>query len=177
MANSSGRSIKLPNRKANKLSKDLLSSALKKRAGGWIRQWRVPTLLQQISIRPNNLLRTTVARWREKMKCLELGPQFFRMTERQDEILCHELAHAAAVQIYGKGVSPHGVEWHALVKAAGFSPSAIVKTPGSRSLGSRTTRNTWYEHRCLVCHAVRFAKKPMERWRCAECSQHGLKVC
>ncbi len=175
MANSSGRSTKFPSRKANRLSTDLLSDDLNKRAIGWIRLWSVPTLLKRASVRRNNLLRTTVARWSEKTKCLELGPQFFRMTRRQDEILCHELAHAAAVQIHGRGVSPHGSEWHALITAAGYSPSSVLKTSKSSSPVPRRNKSNWYEHRCPVCHAVRFAKKPMRRWRCAECSQHGLK--
>ncbi len=175
MANWSGRSIKSPSRKANGLSTDLLSAALKRRANGWVRQWRVPTLLGQISVRRNNLLRTTVARWREKMKRLELGPQFFRMTKRQDEILCHELAHAAALQIHGRGILSHGPEWHALITAVGYSPSSVLKTSKSSSMVPRRNKSSWYEHRCPVCHAVRFAKKPMRRWRCAECSQHGLQ--
>ena len=172
MANTPRRSTKPPSHKANKLSTDLRSDASKKRASGWIRQWRVPTLLRQISVRRNNLLRTTVARWCEKMKCLELGPKFFKMTGRQDEILCHELAHAAAVQIHGRGVSPHGPEWRALVAAAGFSPRSALKASKSSVQVSRGS--SWYEHRCPVCHAVRFAKKPMMQWGCAECSQQGL---
>lgn len=175
MANRSGRSIKPPSRKANGLSTDLLSEALKRRANGWIRQWRVPNLLEQISVRRNNKLRTTVARWREKMKCLELGPQFFRMAKHQDEILCHELAHAAALQIHGRGILSHGPEWHALITAVGYSPSSVLKTSKSNSMVPRRNNSSWYEHRCPVCHAVRFAKKPMRRWRCAECSQHGLQ--
>jgi predicted SprT family Zn-dependent metalloprotease len=175
MANSSGPSVKSPGRKANKLSTDLLSAALKKRANDWIRQWRVPTLLNQTSVRRNNLLRTTVARWRENEKCLELGPRFFRMRRRQDEILCHELAHAAAVRVHGRGVSPHGPEWQALIAAVGYSPSPVFKTSKSISQIPQRNESSWYEHRCPVCHAVRFAKKSMKQWRCAECSQHGLQ--
>lgn len=175
MAKSSGRSHKFLSRRANRLSTDLLSEALKRRANSWIHQWCVPTLLEQISVRRNNLLRTTVARWREKMKCLELGPKFFRMTKRQDEILCHELAHAAALKIHGRGILSHGPEWHALITAVGYSPISVLKISKSSSMVSRRNKSSWYEHRCTVCHAVRFAKKPMRQWRCAECSQDGLQ--
>jgi predicted SprT family Zn-dependent metalloprotease len=161
-------------RKVNRLSTDLISDALNERAGGWIRQWRVPTLLHQICLRRNNSLRTTIARWRESEKCLELGPRFFRMRRRQDEIICHELAHAAALQIYGEGVLPHGAEWRALIAAAGYLPSATFTPAKSSSQVSRRMGGTWYEHRCPVCHAVRFAKKRMPRWRCPECTEHGL---
>jgi len=168
----SGRSNRY--RKAGRLSTDLLSDALNDRASGWIRQWRVPTLLQQISLRRNDSLRTTIARWRENEKCLELGPKFFRMRRRQDEIVCHELAHAAARRIYGKGVSPHGAEWRALIAAAGYLPSVTFTAAKSSSQVSRRVGGTWYEHRCPVCHAVRFAKKRMPQWRCPECTEQAL---
>jgi len=161
-------------RKANGLSTDLLSDALNERASGWIRQWRVPTLLRQISLRRNTSLRTTIARWRENEKCLELGPRFLRMRRRQDEIVCHELAHAAALEIYGEGVSPHGAEWRALIAAAGFLPTVTFTAEKSSSQVSRRIGGTWYEHRCPVCHAVRFAKKRVPQWKCTECSEHGL---
>jgi len=168
----SGRSNRY--RKAGRLSTDLLSDALNDRASGWIRQWRVPTLLPQISLRRNDSLRTTIARWRENEKCLELGPRFFRMRRRQDEIVCHELAHAAARRIYGKGVSPHGAEWRALIAAAGYLPSVTFTAAKPNSQVSRRARGTWHEHRCPVCHAVRFALKRMPQWSCPECVEHGL---
>jgi predicted SprT family Zn-dependent metalloprotease len=174
MTNSSAGSNRFQTRKANKLSTDLLADGVNTRASGWLRQWRVPTLLQKISLRRNDLLRATIARWRQKTKCIELGPQFFRLTKRQDAILCHELAHAAAIQIYGNGVAPHGPEWHALVKAAGFSPSPSIKASKARSAGVHKTASISYEHRCPVCHAVRYAKRQIRQWRCGECSQHGL---
>lgn len=168
----SGRSNRY--RKAGRLSTDLLSDALNDRASGWICQWRVPALLQQISLRRNDSLRTTIARWRENEKCLELGPRFFRMRRRRAEILCHELAHSAAIRIYGQEVSPHGPEWKALVTAAGYLPSSTLKTSNPSSLTPHRRQSTWYEHRCPVCHAVRFAKKRMPQWRCPECTEHGL---
>lgn len=174
MANSSRRSTKFPMRRATLLSTDLLSDALKKRASGWVCQWRVRTLLRQISVRHNKLLRTTVARWLEKEKTLELGQQFFRLAMSQDEILCHELAHAASIQIHGRRITPHGSEFHALLAAAGFSPRSALKISKLSSQFPRGNKSSWYEHRCPVCHAVRFAKKPMKQWGCAECNQHGL---
>jgi ribosomal protein L37AE/L43A len=31
-----------------------------------------------------------------------------------------------------------------------------------------------YLHWCPVCHSRRFARRPMARWRCAECVDAGL---
>ena len=172
MANRSARIP--PNRRTSGFATDLLSDDLNKQALGWVRLWCVPSLLQKIFFRRNPLLRTTIARWIEKERCLELGTQFFRLTKRQDEILCHELAHAAALQIYGKSISPHGPEWHALIKAAGYSPSSVLKTTSRPTTPLKKKNCCRYEHRCPVCHAVRYARKRMRRWRCAECNQLDL---
>lgn len=174
MANRSARLFIRPSRRTIGFSTDLLSDDLNKQALGWVRLWCVPSLLQRILFRRNPLLRTTIARWREKQHCLELGPQFFSLTKCQDEILCHELAHVAALLIHGSGISSHGPEWHALVKAAGYSPSSVLKTSKSNSALLKNTSSWWYEHRCPVCHAVHFARKRMSQWRCAECIQLGL---
>jgi ribosomal protein L37AE/L43A len=31
-----------------------------------------------------------------------------------------------------------------------------------------------YEHRCVVCQAVRYARKRVRNWRCVECFGAGL---
>src|SRR5580704_1623803 len=157
------------------ISLNLLSSVLAEEARNWSRLWRVPDLLQRISFRRNPSLRTTVARWLENAHSLELGPRFFRLKKHQHKILCHELAHAAAVQIHGRDVSPHGPEWRSLVEAAGYAPSSILKTSGMITTTQRKGKSSpLYEHRCLVCHAVRYARRAMNSWRCTECAQSGL---
>jgi predicted SprT family Zn-dependent metalloprotease len=174
MPNRSARSTIPRSRRTSGFSPNLLSDDLNKQALGWVRLWSVPSLLQKITLRRNPLLRTTIARWRETERCLELGPRFFRLTKRRDEILCHELAHAAALQIHGRGIAPHGPEWHALVNAAGYSPSSVLKTSRPNLALNTPKSRWWYEHRCTVCHSVRYARKRMCQWRCAECNRLGL---
>lgn len=152
------------------LPEDLHAASL-----GWARLWQVRGLLRKVSLRRNSRLKSTVARWVQKAQCVELGPRFFALRSRQAEILCHELAHAAVVLKYGPGVSPHGPEWRALVEVAGFTSVARIK---SRRRGRRQTPRAAspiaYEHRCPVCHAVRYAKRTMIGWRCVECVGIGL---
>jgi hypothetical protein len=154
---------------------NLLPNALLQRALEWASLWGVPELLEGMSIKRNRRLRTTVARWIEEKKCVELGPRFFSLNKHQSDVLCHELAHAAAVQLHGKSISPHGSEWCALVRAAGYAPSSKLRSARNMTgISGTRTSSTQYEHRCLVCHTVRYAKRRMISWKCVECVRSGL---
>jgi predicted SprT family Zn-dependent metalloprotease len=154
---------------------NLLPNTLLKKALEWVSLWGVPELLEGMSVERNGRLRATVARWVEEKKCVELGPRFFRLNKHQSNVLCHELAHAAAVKLHGKGVSPHGPEWCALIRAAGYAPSSKLRTAGHMTGISGTKKlSLQYEHRCLVCHSVRYAKRRMISWKCVECVGSGL---
>ena len=154
---------------------NLLPNALLKRALDWASLWGVPELLEGMSVQRNCRLKTTVARWIEEKKCLELGPRFFGLKQHQSDVLCHELAHAAAVQLHGKDISPHGPEWCTLIKAAGYLPSSKLQIARYKTeMSGKRKSSTQYEHRCPVCHAVRYAKRRMISWKCIECVRSGL---
>jgi predicted SprT family Zn-dependent metalloprotease len=141
----------------------------------WATRWRVPDLLDGVTFRQNARLRTTIARWVIKSNTLEVGERFFDLRFDHREILCHELAHAAAVIMHGRAVRPHGPGWRELVRSAGYEPKTYY-------IIDRTTHNCReevrtpliYEHRCPVCHAVRFGRKAVTNWRCIECIGAGL---
>lgn len=157
------------------LNMSLLPNELLNRALEWASLWGVPELLKGSSVQQNRRLRTTVARWIEEKKCVELGPRFFGLIQYQNDVLCHELAHAAAVQIHGKNISPHGPEWCALIQAAGYVPSSKLQTARHMTeISGKRRPSIEYEHRCPVCHAVRYAKRRMTSWRCIECVRSGL---
>ena len=152
------------------LSNTLLSKAL-----DWASLWGVPHLLEEMTVKRNGKLRTTVARWIAEKKQMELGPRFFELTQNQSNVLCHELAHAAATQIYGNRISPHGREWRALIRAAGYEPSSKLHNARCTTMNFGKGRSRLrYEHRCPVCHSVRYAKTRMHSWRCTECIRCGL---
>lgn len=156
--------------------KTTLARHLSEAAAGWAKIWCVPQLLDGVTFRRNARLRSTVARWMLDAHCVELGPRFFALRRRQEEILCHELAHAAAVAKHGRCIEAHGPAWRALVQAAGFEP--LVRFRSSLRRGAQRRRaahlTQLFEHRCLVCHAVRLARKPINSWRCVECLSSGL---
>ena len=91
------------------------------------------------------------------------------------EVLCHELAHVAAYELHGRRHRPHGPEWAALMQAAGFEPRARARlTHDVSALLVAPRRGSQYEHRCPVCRAVRFARRPVRQWRCVACITAGL---
>ena len=91
------------------------------------------------------------------------------------EVLCHEVAHLAARDLHGRRCQPHGPEWMALVRAAGFEPRRRV--PWSAPTMTSTQRSSprrQFIHRCPVCHFQRSAWRPVRQWRCAACVAAGL---
>jgi predicted SprT family Zn-dependent metalloprotease len=90
------------------------------------------------------------------------------------EVLCHEIAHLAARDLYGRR-QPHGPEWVALVRVAGFEPRrripwSALSPPSQRAVAPRRQ----YIHRCPVCQLQRIAWRPVRQWRCAACVAAGL---
>jgi predicted SprT family Zn-dependent metalloprotease len=142
----------------------------------WGALWGVPDLEQGISISFSTRLRRSLGRCR---------PSTGRVTLRADlrhgdparlaEVLCHEIAHVAVFRLHGRAAAPHGAEWRELVSRAGFAPrvNAMEITRARRPL-SEPTSILPYEHRCPVCQSVRYARRPVPRWRCAECLDAGL---
>jgi predicted SprT family Zn-dependent metalloprotease len=141
----------------------------------WCSIWGVPALADTVSVRANARLRSSIARLVVANRCVELGPLFFTAPVNHREVLCHELAHAAARLKYGRRTRPHGPEWRDLVRAVGFEPRA--RQPGIRLLPSAAEQRQWtrrYEHRCPVCQSAWYARRPVTAWRCPTCTGAGL---
>ena len=154
------------------------------------RRWGLPKSILDVGLRLNPRLTRSVARYRRENGVIELGPRFLRLRARRKEVLCHELAHVAVEYLYGKQSQPHGSEWRKLMESAGFVPAVrLSATPQSltkkavganadapiTSWGGRQTMLRYvYEHRCPVCQMTQRAKRPVSRWRCAECVAAGL---
>ena len=153
----------------------VISGQLARTLQHWAKLWRVPDLPDHIIFRHNARLRTTIARWVIESNCLEVSTRFFELRRDHREILCHELAHAAALKTHGRAIRPHGSEWRELVRDAGYEPrTRRVSKRGSHAPLRGISPQSLYEHRCPVCHAVRYGKKPVTKWRCVECVGAGL---
>jgi predicted SprT family Zn-dependent metalloprotease len=90
------------------------------------------------------------------------------------EVVCHEVAHLAARDLHGGRCRPHGPEWMALVRLAGFEPRRRMPWTPSPAPGRIARRRRQYVHRCPVCQAQRTAWRPVRQWRCAACVAAGL---
>ncbi|MBX6363591.1 MAG: SprT-like domain-containing protein [Gemmatimonadetes bacterium] len=163
----------------------------------WAAAWGDAGLTDAVAISFSPRLRRSLGRCRPATGRITLradlrdGP-----AARLAEVLCHEAAHVAVHRRHGRAARPHGPEWRALVEAAGYEPRRLgVDAPNDRAgaptrsaaaepvraLGTPPTaappaprRRYRYEHRCPVCHTVRWARRPVRTWRCAECLDAGL---
>lgn len=153
----------------------VISGQLARTLRHWAKLWSVPELPDNIKFCHNPRLRRTIARWVIESNTVELGARFFELSRDHREILCHELAHAAAVRMRGRSVRPHGPAWCELLREAGYEPRAH-RVSDRRRHASLTADHSplIYEHRCPVCHAVRYGKRPVKNWRCVECARAGL---
>lgn len=117
---------------------------------------------------------TTLARCWPRTGRIELSSRALGDRARLRELLCHEAAHLAVHVLHGPKCRPHGPEWQALMRQAGFEPRATIVSACvvMRPKPARTTAR--YEHVCLVCHTRRIAKRPVPGWRCAACVAAGL---
>lgn len=156
------------------IASGIISGQLARTLRIWGRLWRVPDLPDNITFRHNARLRRTIARWVIESNTVELSARFFELPRDHHEILCHELAHAAAVRLGGRSAPPHGSTWRELVRRVGCEPKLYCVSNRRTHMGPTHVRLPLiYEHRCPVCHAVRYAKKTVKSWRCVECSVAG----
>jgi predicted SprT family Zn-dependent metalloprotease len=136
------------------------------------RAWRYPGVLQ-LQFRFNRRLTKTVARLLASDGIIECNPTVARLdTRNRREVICHEAAHFVVWQRRGLAVRPHGSEWVALVKLAGFEPKATRAHCGQPP--RRPAPKQAFRHTCPVCHFSRRAARRMPRWRCPECRAIGL---
>jgi predicted SprT family Zn-dependent metalloprotease len=168
-----------------------LPLAARKALRAWGRLWGDPHLSASITIGFSPRLRTSLGRATPATgrvtlhTALRTGP-----IDRLLEVLCHEVAHVAAVRrATAKGAPrprPHGAEWAALVRAAGFAPAThisraalqrVIGVPATappRALRAQTRHGRIVVHSCPVCHTERLARRAVPAWRCAECVAAGL---
>jgi predicted SprT family Zn-dependent metalloprotease len=144
--------------------------------------WQEPSLPAQVQLRWSTRLRTALGLCRPQRAQITLNaPRLSAAPELLDEVLCHELAHIVVYQRHGRTAVAHGIEWKALVYAAGFTPTTALSAPGTtptkeRPLPSVTGKpHRLVRHTCPVCHSQRLARRKVPQWRCAPCRAAGLE--
>ncbi len=148
---------------------------LRRQLAPWAKTWELPGFEQRLEISFSSRLRSSLGRCVPRTREIRLAA-FLREGPPAllQETLCHEAAHAAVYELHGAGRRPHGAEWRALMRAAGFEPR--VRFPAnllSSALPQRARSEQLWEHRCPVCRASRVARRRVSAWRCAACRAAG----
>ena len=135
--------------------------------------WRVR--LAGLTLVLNPRLRSTPARFLAKWSRIEVSGASAESPDLA-RIVVHELAHAAAVELHGPRVRPHGKEWRRLVQVAEAAGLFASEPTANRRQPRRTppADPKRYLHTCPVCHFSRAARRRVTAWRCPECRAAGL---
>ena len=157
--------------KRNLLAELSLSSAR------WTRIWGVPELERRSSIEWSRRMTRSLGVCYPRRGTVRLAA-YLQKAERPfvEEVLCHEMAHLAARELYGDRIRPHGREWKRLMEAAGYVPRTRLAVPaGLRPMPKRKRRRSFmlYFHRCQVCQLIRVTRGPIVRGGCRACG-HGV---
>jgi len=137
------------------------------------RCWDTPAKFPAISIEWSKRLRRALGRAYPERQLIRLS-ELLKTPEYEHlfhEVLCHEAAHIAVFETYGKGATSHGPEWQELVRLAGFEPRLSHSVDSARS---QEENHVLYEHICPICHTRRLARRPQLKWRCVACQNAGL---
>ena len=137
--------------------------------------WDAPELAAQIPVKPSRRMTRMLGcydlRRREiRVAAWLLDAQGSREALRR-EVLCHEAAHALVHERHGRVARPHGAEWQALMRRAGFA--ARVRIPGIDAADAARQAGRAFEHRCPVCDKSRVLASRQRRLRCRVCLEAG----
>lgn len=154
------------------VSVELLSALAEK----WGSVWGIRDFPARVHFEFSDRLRTSYGKCFTRSGRIVLSRKLLAGRQLNLELAaCHECAHAAAFLIFGPNVKPHGKEWRSLVSLAGHTPKTKVEIRGNYKERLDSPRQSpMYEHRCLVCNQVSFARRPVRVWRCIECVEAGL---
>ena len=142
----------------------------------WSETWDLPHLPDRIQVKASSRMRVSLGRCLASQGEIRIA-QFLLSGPPGllEEVLCHEVAHAAAAARFGARIRPHGTEWRGLMRDAGFEPrTRIPDTELPHDTLAATRRRVFWRHRCPICEASRIAGRPVRGWRCAKCLAAGL---
>ncbi len=142
----------------------------------WAARWGTPGLESRLSVEVSTRLRTSLGLCTPAQTRLRIASFLLEAPSALlYEVLCHEAAHAAVYELHARRVRPHGSEWKALMKLAGYTPRVRIPATELEDLPPATRRaRVLWEHRCPVCQVFKMAGRPVRQWRCASCLRSGL---
>lgn len=152
-----------------------LEELWERRAGAWSRLWGVRDLRQVLQLELSHRMRTSLGYYLPESLRIRISDVLLEGPPGLlEEIVCHEAAHAAVELLHGTGVRPHGREWKALMKQAGYEPRVRIPGEALGAAAQRAARRRWvWDHRCPICRAQRTGGRPVRQWRCVRCLEAG----
>ena len=144
-------------------------------ARNWLDVWTLRELESPVRFKFSTRMFRTVGRCYPSKQLITLAAAVPEMSEYNvRSILCHELAHLAAYELFGRHIKPHGREWQVLMRAAGFPPHVrFDDVEAIALLQARAPKRRRYVHRCPVCAAQRISARRVPAWRCGACYEIG----
>ncbi len=143
----------------------------------WADTWGVAGLESRIRFVASSRMRVSLGFYLSRRREIRIADFLFDgPTSLLQEVVCHEFAHAAVDERFGRRGRPHGHEWRSLMQLAGREPR--VRIPGvelERLIPIARSRRVGWLHRCPICHAKRVGGRPVPSWRCVACVSRGLK--
>ena len=165
----------MPDAKRKHEPAEVISQSLSDLIGTWFSLWDLPGFDQQITINFSTRLQRTLGRCYAKRHRITIA---FHLEKTHpsilEEVLCHECAHLAVIELYGESCRPHGPEWMQLMRLAGFEPRRRIVLNESRVAKQSGRRRHLYIHSCPICQTQWVARRPVRSWRCAGCMALGL---
>jgi len=142
----------------------------------WGARWGLERLDKSVRVEWSPRLSQSLGRVHVDRRLIRLSTQLAAAPRRiVREVFCHEVAHLAVRDLHGRHCQPHGPEWMALLRAAGFEPRRRIPwSPPPKRSKRRVLQRRQFIHRCPVCHLQRSAWRPVPQWLCADCVAAGL---
>jgi hypothetical protein len=107
----------------------------------WAAAWGVPGLESRLSIGFSTRMSRSLGRCHPERKLIRLASW---LREAPDlllaEVLCHEVAHVAVHELHGRDCRPHGKEWQALMRTAGYQARTRIPEDQLPPLGRRIAK-------------------------------------
>ncbi len=141
----------------------------------WAKAWGVPGLPTSVSVSYSSRMRRSLGRVRPRVGGITLNAQLANAPRAVVmEILCHEAAHVAVFLRHGPGAKPHGPEWRALVRKAGYAPTTSLSCRWVKSTAAPSTRKGRVRYRCPECKTTCFGSRYPSRLHCSGCLRDGV---
>jgi SprT protein len=125
--------------------------------------WATPQLAERVQISFSARFRSSLGNCRPTQGDIRLSSVLLDSPQEVfEEVLCHELAHMVAFELYGPAAKPHGREWKALMQQAGYAPR--VRMPRSlvphlpKKMPKRRPR---WVHRFPIFQKSRIGRRPV----------------